>query len=237
VIVDDEPLARGRLTRLLARDPEIVLVAECGDGREAIHVLLHNQVDLLFLDVQMPEMNGFQVLRALPEQRMPVVVFVTAYDRYAIEAFDVGGIDYLLKPFHHDRLAKSLARAKAQASPQKPVDPSPARPTQLVMRSGRAVVLLNFSEIDWIEAANNYVCVHCGPAEHIARETLASLETRLPYRRFVRIHRSVIVNAARVRTIHPLPNGDRRVLLQDGTHLVLSRTFRDNLQRLTSSSA
>ena len=184
VVVDDEAIARRRLCRLLGQNPEIDLIAECCEGREAVQVLLESEVDLLFLDVQMPEMDGFQVLRAVPAERTPVIVFVTAYDKYAIEAFEASATDYLLKPFHEERFAKALARAKAQARRTR------RRSGQLTVRSGRNVILLNHAEIDWIEAANNYVCVHCGTAVHIGRETLARVETA-PLQPAVRAHSPV----------------------------------------------
>jgi two-component system LytT family response regulator len=233
VVVDDEAVAVRRMCRLLADDPEVEVVAECCDGKEALQVLLTYPVDILFLDVQIPELDGFEMLRALPEDRLPVVVFVTAYDQYAIEAFEASATDYLLKPFHRERFAKALGRAKARVPAGQALAAGSAAGSQLVIRTGRSVVLLNYAEIDWIEAANNYVCVHCGSTVHVTRETLAGIERRLPGRRFARIHRSLIVHLAHVRTIEPLANGDGRVVLRDGTRLAFSRTFRENLERFT----
>jgi two-component system, LytTR family, response regulator len=240
MIVDDEAMARQRLARLLGTEPAIELVAECADGPEAIRVLLTEAIDLLFLDVQMPEMDGFAVLAAVPAERRPVVVMVTAYDRYAIQAFEASALDYLLKPFHRARFAQALERARAQVelratarAARQAAAPSPREP-HVAIRTGRNVVLLLPGEIDWVEAAGNYVCVHCPGTTHVARETLASLFQRLGCGSFTRIHRSVIVNTARVREIRPMPNGDHAVLLQDGTRLVASRTFREGVEGLVT---
>jgi two-component system LytT family response regulator len=204
--------------------------------------LQDNAADLLFLDIQMPEMDGFAVLRATPPERLPVVVFVTAYDEYAIQAFEANAIDYLLKPFHRKRFFKALERAKQQANLRdldqhrrrvRSVSESQLEP-RLAIRSGRHTILLKPMEIDWIEAADNYACLHCGGKSHIVRETLASLETRLDRAAFVRIHRSAIVNSARVRELHPSCNGDYRVVLLDGTCLTLSRTHGEKLEVLLS---
>jgi two-component system LytT family response regulator len=243
IIVDDEAVARQRLLRLLSLDPDVCVIAECCDGREALQALLDTPADLLFLDVQMPEMDGFAVLNALPPQRIPVVVFVTAYDSYAIRAFEASAVDYLLKPFHRERFAKAVERAKTQVSLRNLAEyrrrihdlSAVAGDSRLAIRSGRNIVLLEHSEIDWIEAASNYVCVHCGKTTHIVRESLNSLEKRLGGGQFVRIHRSTIVNSARIREIRPAINWDCRVFLKDGTEVALSRTFRDRLGGYLSS--
>jgi two-component system LytT family response regulator len=244
IIVDDEAMARQRLCRLLGCDPDIDIVAECADGAEAVNVLLDTAADLLFLDVQMPGMDGFAVLRAVPSERIPVVVFVTAYDSYAIQAFEASAVDYLLKPFHRARFTQALERAKSQVflrgldrARRRIRDLAQAqRDSRLVVRSGRSILLLPHDEIDWIEAAGNYVCVHCGVETHIARETLAGIEERIESGQFIRIHRSAIVNSKRVREIRPAYNGDYRVFLKDGTRLTLSRTYGDKLEVLVRNS-
>ena len=228
MIVDDEAMARRRLHRLLSLDPSVSIVAECAGAVEALQVLRRGHIDLLFLDISLPEMDGLALLRALPTEIAPAVVFVTAYDQYAIQAFEASAIDYLLKPFHPERFAKTLERVKSQISKR------PPREYWLVLRSGASIVRLETSLIHWIESANNHVCVHCGRATHIARETLSSVEQRLPPGRFLRIHRSVIVNASQVREVAPLRNGDYRIVLKDGAPLTLSRTFKDKLPSLLS---
>ncbi|MFN7921784.1 MAG: LytTR family DNA-binding domain-containing protein [Bryobacteraceae bacterium] len=235
VIVDDEAMARQRLTRLLESDPGIEIAAECADGPEALEVLEREVVDLLFLDIQMPEMDGFAVLDALPRGCSPVVVMVTAYDKYAIRAFEARALDYVLKPFHRERFGRALDRAKAQVALLRRNGPAPASTQPLTLRTGRSVVLVTPGEIDWAEAAGNYVCVHAGGVTHVARETLASLLGRLSGGNFVKIHRSVIVNTERIREVAPVASGDYSVLLRDGTRLAGSRTYRGVVEALRSA--
>ncbi len=235
MIVDDEAIARQRLCRLLAEDPEVEITAECADGREALQVLSETETDVVFLDVEMPELDGFGVVRALPAERLPVVVFVTAYDHYAIQAFEAHALDYLLKPFRRERLLHALERARQQAALR---DPTTFRKrfssmdNRLIVRDGRNLMFLDLAEVDWIEGAGNYACVHCGSSTYIVRETLTHLESRLKGTALVRIHRSSIVNSLRVRSIRPWINGDHHVMLKDGTRLTLSRRYGDRLQQL-----
>jgi two-component system LytT family response regulator len=243
LIVDDEPLARRRLRTLLEGEPDVELVGECADGDEAVAAVRERQPDLVFLDVQMPGRNGFGVLEALAPYAPPAVVFVTAHDRYALKAFDVHALDYLLKPFDRPRFRKALERARAQLRREPGpgvnerllallADVREARPPleRLVVKSAGRVSFVRTDEIDWIEAAGNYLRLHVGGDTPLLRETMNSLEARLDGRRFVRIHRSTIVNIERIRELQPSFHGDYAVRLRDGTELTLSRGYRDKVQ-------
>ena len=243
VIVDDEPLGRERIRTLLADDPEIEVVGEASDGRGAVAAIAKFRPDLLFLDVQMPEMSGFEVLEAVAGAEMPAVIFVTAYDQYAVKAFQVHALDYLLKSFDRDRFAQAVQRAKAEIARGREhklddrlvalledLQEQQGKPQRLILRSGGRIVFLRVEEIDWIEAADNYVCLHVGHESHLLRGTMASVEQRLDARKFLRIHRSTIVNLDRVKQLAPLFHGDYAVHLRDGTELILSRNYRGKLQ-------
>ena len=244
LIVDDEMLARERLRQLLQTEPEIEVIGECTDGREALTAIQNGSPDLVFLDVQMPELDGFSVLEAIPEPR-PVVVFVTAHDKFALRAFEVHAVDYLLKPFDRERFQTALKRAMervrhrdGEANQQKQaallaeVRP-PSKPTdRLAVKSSGRVIFVKISDLDWIDAAHNYVELHAGKETHLLRETLNAIETRLPADRFVRISRSTIVNIDRVKELQPLFHGEYTVTLQNGTRLTLSRRYRDKLPQL-----
>jgi two-component system LytT family response regulator len=249
VIVDDEPLARQRIRTLLEVDSEIELVGECTDGRQAVAVLRQTKPDLLFLDVQMPALDGFDVLEALRDQPLPVVVFVTAHDRYALRAFDVHALDYLLKPFDKDRFRTAVERAKTQVHRQQDGDISqrlldllkdvrePRKALErLVVKAGGRVCFVRVEDIDWIEAAGNYLRLHVGKEEHLLRESMANLDAKLDGARFLRIHRSTMVNIERIRELQPAFHGDYVVILRDGTELTLSRGYRDKLQELLGNS-
>jgi two-component system LytT family response regulator len=241
-IVDDEPLARERLRTLLRAEGDVSVVAECAEGRAAVRAIETHRPDVVFLDVQMPEMDGFAVLQALSPRRVPNVVFVTAYDKYALQAFDVHAVDYLLKPFDRDRFRRALARVRAAVEAGEPPTPRllallerlrrEGRLDRLVVKSRGRIVFLRADEIDWIEAAGNYVRVHAGKEAHLMRETLGTLEERLDHGRFVRIHRSTIVNLDSVKELVPSFHGDYVVRLRDGTELVLSRSFRGRVPHL-----
>lgn len=244
LIVDDEPLARERIRDLLERDPEVVVAAECRDGLEAIAAIREHSPDLVFLDVQMPEKSGFDVIAEVGVDRLPVIVFVTAHDDYALRAFEVAALDYLLKPFDADRFAKTLDRAKAQIRSRLPDEfqqrvlsmmedlrAAPRGLERLIVKTGGQLVFLKTEEVDWIQAEGNYVRLHVGTASHLVRETIQGLEASLDPGRFMRIHRSTIVNLDRVREIQPLVHGEYRVVLTDGTKLTLSRGYRDRLSR------
>jgi len=243
VIVDDERLARNRIRRLLSLDPEIDIVGECANGPEAAETLGREPVELLFLDVQMPGMDGFSVLEGLPRERLPVVVFVTAYDTYALRAFEVHAFDYLLKPFDRTRFFDVVKRAKAQVTLVRSGDVNRrllellegmehrrSDANRIAIRTGGHVVLVKTQNIDWVEAADNYVCLHCGGETHVVRETMNSFERRLDTNRFLRIHRSTIVNLDRIKEMQPWFRGDYQVVLHDGTKLTLSRSYRDRLR-------
>jgi two-component system LytT family response regulator len=243
VVADDEPLARERLRTLLAAEPDMELVAECGDGREAAETLARQRPDLLFLDVEMPELDGFGLLEALVPGKAPLVVFVTAYPHYAVRAFEAAAADYLLKPFDRERFARTMARVRERlrSGAELPADLAAllrqlgARPSGLghiPVRAGQETVLVKVEHIDWIESAGNYVTLHVGPREHLLRETLSDLEARLSPHQFVRVHRSAIVNLDRIQSLTPTPHGDHRVRLRDGRELTLSRTYRARLEQL-----
>jgi two-component system LytT family response regulator len=245
LIVDDELLARERLRQLLQAEPEIELVGECADGQEAVAAIKKQSPDLIFLDVQMPELDGFGVIESITAQPPPVIVFVTAHDKFALRAFEVHAVDYLLKPFDRERFQKALARALdrvkhreniSQADSQSAVLAElkpPSKPLErLAVKTGGRVIFVKLADIDYIEAAHNYVELHVEKQSHLLRETLNSIEARLPADKFVRISRSVIVNIERVKELQPLFYGEYTVTLHNGVRLTLSRRYRDKLQQL-----
>jgi two-component system, LytTR family, response regulator len=243
VIADDEPLGRERLRMLLAAEDWLEVVAECQDGPSAISAIQKQRPDLVFLDVQMPGATGFEVIEAIGVSRMPCVVFVTAYDRYALRAFDVHALDYLLKPFDRERFQQALARARQQLNGHpsgelerrllalvQDLKPAQQRLERFVVKSGGRVFFLRADEIEWIEAAGNYVKLHAGTEAHLFRETMNALEAQLNPDLFFRIHRSHIVNIERVRELQPWFNGEYVVFLRSGARLTLSRGYREKLQ-------
>jgi two-component system LytT family response regulator len=244
IIVEDEPLGRERIRTLLSADREIEIIQECANGREAVAAIAKLEPDLIFLDVQMPEMNGFDVLELIAAEKMPAVIFVTAYDQYAVKAFEFHALDYLLKSFDPERFAAAVQRAKLQiasgraeklddriAALVEELQARKPRPERLIVRAGGRITFLRVADIDWISAADNYVCLHTGNESHLLRETMASIEVRLDPDKFVRLHRSTIVNLDCVARLEPLFHGDYSVLLTDGTELVMSRTYREKLER------
>lgn len=242
LIVDDEELARERIASLLTNDPDIQVVGEAGDGRSAVERILKEKPDLVFLDVQMPELTGFEVLQAVPAEGRPNVVFVTAHDQFALKAFDVHAVDYLLKPFDRVRFQTALTRAvekirtRGRAQPEVEAVLEAAKPAKpadrLVVKTDGRVLLLKVEDVDWVEAADNYVSLHVGAESHLMRETMASLEGRLPAEKFMRISRSTMVNLERVKELQPMFHGEYVVILKNGTKLTLSRTYRDKLDKL-----
>jgi len=242
LIVDDERLARERLRQLLAHEPDIEIIGECATGHQALETFRHDVPDLVFLDVQMPELDGFGLIEALPPaHQCPIIVFVTAYDEYALRAFEVGAVDYLLKPFDQERLHKTLERVRERAREgDRRLDDRMLAETlnrlraprvdRLAVRDGPHLKVVRTDTIDWVEAADNYVILHCGSTTHILRETMNALESTLDPVSFVRIHRSTIVNLDRIKELQPWFRGDYRVILQDGTVLTMSRTFKDRVQ-------
>lgn len=227
MVVDDESLARSNLTVLLQADPDIASVTECGSGMEAVAEIKRSKPDLVFLDVQMPECGGFDVLELLGND-LPTIIFVTAYDEYALRAFEAGALDYLSKPFDNARFARALNRAKDKLAHYAPSRPRPAE--RLVVKNRAQVLFLNIADIDWIEAAGYYACVHVGSDTHIIRRTLLDLEQDLGGERFSRIHRSVIVNLDRIQGLELQNGGEYEVVLKSKVRLQLSRRFRKTLE-------
>jgi len=247
LIVDDEPLARRNIRLLLEKDPQIEILDECRNGREAIKAINTMSPDLIFLDIQMPEIDGFDVLARVGPEHIQAIIFVTAFDQYALKAFDVHALDYLLKPFDDERFAQALRRAKAQIEAQEMnrlskrllallEERESQRKSQtthlsrLMLKVSGRVVLLKVDEIDFIEADGNYAKLHVGRKAHLLREKMHDLEGQLDPAKFVRIHRSIIVNLDRIKEMHPHFNGDYIVVLEDGRELRLSRSRRENLE-------
>ncbi len=249
VIVDDEPLARRGIRAHLKEERDVEIIAECSNGREAVHVIKEQAPDLVFLDVQMPELDGFGVLEALNVEHLPSIIFVTAYDKYALRAFEVHALDYLLKPFDTERFTRAMERARAQIERRSISDLShrlqslidDLRTNQkyaerLVIKSAGRIFFLGVEELDWIEAADNYVRLHSGGDTHLLRETMNSLESRLDPGQFLRVQRSAIINVRRIKELHPLFRGEYEIVLHNGTRLTSGRGYRDRLQELFGNS-
>jgi two-component system, LytTR family, response regulator len=234
LVVDDEPLARRNVIVLLTRDPDIGIVGECGSGTEAIEAIRSSRPDLVFLDVQMPECDGFDVLELLGGDLPPAIVFVTAHDEYALRAFEAGALDYLMKPFSNARLELALGRAKERLANQ--AQRRPRAPDRLIVKSAAQVLFVRVADIDWIEAANYYACLHVGATTHILRRSLSVLEQELKGGSFCRIHRSTIVNLDRVNGLEMMDDGEYAVLLKSGARLRASRRFRRDLRKRLGSS-
>ena len=242
LIVDDEPLARRRIKSLLAHDSSVDVIGECSDGHKAISAINELTPDLVFLDIQMPAMDGFEVIKTIAFERMPTVVFVTAYDQYALKAFEVNALDYLLKPFDRSRFQKTLERAKIMIRRRQNGDVNDRLlsllgelrreqeiPDRFIIKSGGRVVFLTVEEIDWMSTVGNYVCLHVGRDSHLMRETMTGMEAKLNPDRFMRIHRSTIVNLDRVKEVQPWTKGEYVVIMRDGTRLIMSRRYRERL--------
>lgn len=243
VVVDDEPVARGHLRALLEDRGDVEVVDECGDGRTAIERIRALKPDLVLLDVQMPELDGLGVVRAIGPDRMPAVVFVTAHDQHAVEAFEVHALDYVLKPVNRARFNDAIDRAIGMIRSGAPVRHgrplaeaverlSPAETDRIAIRSGDRVLYLRVGDIDWIEAADDLVRVHVGKVVHEHRSTMSQIEQRLPVNRFLRIHRSTIVNLDRVREFQPWFQGDWILVLADGTRLQSGKSYRKRIRSL-----
>jgi two-component system, LytTR family, response regulator len=253
LIVDDEPAARARIRRLLKDESDVDVVGEASDGASAVRAITELEPDVLFLDIQMPESDGFDVLARLPNERRPLVVFVTAYDQYALKAFEVHALDYLLKPFDAERFRASFARVRERLAQDQRTDVQLVRSLLDELRSGRTdleklvkgerrhlerimvrssgkITFVKVSELDWLEASGNYVRLHTARGSHLIRETLSNLEARLDPHQFVRIHRSTIVNLDRVKEMQPWFSGDYLVILHSGVKLKLSRSFREAIE-------
>ena len=248
LLVDDEPLVRRGMRATLDGDSELEVVGEARDGAEAVRLVRELDPDIVFLDVQMPELDGFGVLDALAGTPIPVVVFVTAFDEYAIRAFDVHAVDYLLKPFDDDRLRLALARARARLAERRrgevdahleallrEVRGRAAFSDRLLVRNDGSITVIDADDVEWVEAADNYVRLHTSRGRLLMRETMRALEHRLDPRRFARIHRSAIVNLSRVRELQPMFNGEYVVLLASGAKLTLSRGYRDQFRERLGS--
>ena len=255
LLVDDEPLARDRLKRLIQEEPDLRLIGECENGEEAIAAIREGEPRLVFLDVDMPDLTGFDVLEAVPPLRRPAVVFVTAYDEFAVRAFEVHALDYLLKPFDAARFAATLARARAQLGGAAATAPgplaalleevrarqraiermvhrqAPSYPRRLVVRSGPELVFVQVADVDWIGSADNYVELHCGRTTHLLRETLSGIERRLDPEHFLRVRRDAIVNLDRARAVRPGVTSALEVVLHDGTALRLGRAYAARVTR------
>jgi two-component system, LytTR family, response regulator len=240
LIVEDEPPARRRLRALLEAQPGITVLAECGDGRTAVEKIESLEPDLVFLDVEIPELNGMEVIDAVGTARMPAVIFVTAYHQYAVQAFDRAAVDYLLKPFDQERFEQALERGRRML--QRPDDlavrlsallgdVARSSADHLAVRTGERIRMVRVSDIDYVSAAGNYVRIHTGSDSMLLRETISALEDRLDPRLFVRVHRSLVVNRTRVRELEGLYRGEYVLWLHDGTRLVSGRTYRSRIQQ------
>jgi two-component system LytT family response regulator len=226
LIVDDEPPARANLRVLLRRNQEVEIVAECGSGTEALAEIRSKKPDLVFLDVQMPECDGFDVLELLGSE-LPAIIFVTAYDQYALRAFEAGALDYLLKPFDDSRFERALVRVKERIAH---ANPAAKKLERFAIKGTGQVSFVDISDIDWIEAADYYACIHVGAKSHLLRRSMAELEQDLDPRVFCRIHRSAIVNLERVQALELREDGEHDAVLRDGTRLRMSRRYRKGLQ-------
>jgi len=249
LIVDDEPLAREKIRDLVKLDPELEIAGECTNGLEALAAIQELRPDLLLLDVQMPEVGGFAVLEALKDEVMPLVIFVTAYDQYAVRAFEFHALDYLLKPFDRERFEAAIGRAKAHVRREQngsldqrilalleQLKAETKYIERLVVKAGGRVFFLETKEIDWVEAEGNYVNIHTPKKSFLLRETISNLEAQLDPKHFVRIHRSSIVRIDRIQELQTWSHGEYRVILYGGTELTLSRNYRDNLQSLLGNN-
>src|SRR5258706_5462761 len=251
LVVDDEPLARGMVREMLESDPIAEIVGECSNGRDAVNAIKLLSPDLVFLDVQMPEFGGFDVLEFLKQENehLPRVIFVTAYDQYAVRAFEVHALDYLLKPFDRERFMTAWERAKVQLSKDQfdrrdqhimalleELKAGPRYIERLVVKTAGRVFFLDIKDIDCIEAEGNYVRVHNGPKSYLLRETISGLEAQLDPKEFLRIHRSAIVRIDKIKELQPWFHGEYHVILEGGKQLTLSRNYRANLQEAVGNS-
>jgi two-component system, LytTR family, response regulator len=254
VIADDERLARQKLLILLSSEPHVKVVAECQDGRQTVAAIRNFRPDLLLLDIQMPELDGFQVLEEIPPEEMPVVIFTSAYDQYAIRAFEANALDYLLKPFDQERLHHAVERARVEVYRSRDSEithrilsllsqvragtvAAPERDNRLVIKVNGRVVFLDLDSIDWVEAAANYVRLNVGKESYLLRETIGGISDRLDANLFVRIHRSTIVNVRKIKELIPVNSGEYVVVLKSGRELSCSRGYRPYLQAIVEKSS
>jgi two-component system LytT family response regulator len=228
LIVDDMPLSRARVQRYLREEPDVDVVGECGDAETALQAVERLKPDLLLLDVQMPGVNGLDLLARLPAEKRPAVIFITAFDEFAVQAFAAEAVDYLLKPFDHERLKQALAKVRARLRQQPPAtEPTGPYLDRVAVKSVGRIDYVTAAVIDWIETAGNYLSLHCGKDTHLVRETMNQFEAQLDPKVFLRIHRSTMVRIDAVQSVEPLFNGDRALTLRDGTKLTLSRSYRE----------
>jgi two-component system LytT family response regulator len=246
IIADDEPLARKKLRVLLDSETDVEIVAECRNGAQTVEALKSRKADLLMLDIRMPDMEGFEVLSSIGAGEMPLVIFTSAFDQYAVRAFEAHALDYLLKPFDQERLHRALNRARAEllkandrAATDRILDYLEANRRQespgdrrLVIKAGGRVIFLDFEEIDWVGAAANYVKLNVGKQSYLLRDGISHISEKLDSRQFVRIHRSTIVNVSKIKELQPVNSGEYIVVLKDGKELSCSRGYRAGLQRL-----
>lgn len=245
LIVDDEPLAREKIRRMVEDDPEMEIIGECVNGREAVTAVQSLLPDLMLLDVEMPEFDGFAVLEALKSSHLPLVIFITASDHYAVRAFKIHALDYLLKPFDRERFAAAIEHAKThlrQARKEhlnerlldllKQIETGSKHLERLFLKTDGRVFILRTADVDWIEAEGNYVNIHTASKSYLLRESIGKLEAQLDPKEFARIHRSTIINLRRIKELQSWSHGEYRVILHDGMQLMLSRSYRDNLQHI-----
>jgi len=247
LIVDDEPLAREGLRALLSQDADVSAIGEAKDGREAVASIRESNPDLVFLDVQMPEMDGFAVVRTIGAEHMPAVVFVTAHDQYAIQAFEINALDYLLKPVIEERFVKALVRVKSRSHSNaadlnrqimgliETIASPPRYVKRLAVRSAAKTLFVDVGDVDWIDAAENYVELHVGRTSHLVHVTMNAIEKSLDPQVFLRIHRSVIVNLGRIKSLESSTHGEYVLTLQDGARLQSGRTYSERLRVLTNN--
>lgn len=249
IIVDDEPFARKGVRRELERNADIEIIAECANGRDAVSVIKEQKPDLVLLDLQMPEVDGFGVVEAVGVERMPAVIFITAFDQFALKAFEIHALDYILKPFDKERFQNTLQRAKKQIQ-QTSVDDLSSRLLgvldarkdtekyleRIVVKNRGKIFFLQTDEIDWIEASDNYVRLHVGKESHLVHGTMSKLESKLNPEKFIRVHRSTIVNVSRIKELYPLFHGEYAIRLQSGKELTSSRSYKQNLQKFLQNS-
>ncbi|HEV8158094.1 MAG TPA: LytTR family transcriptional regulator DNA-binding domain-containing protein [Pyrinomonadaceae bacterium] len=246
LIVDDEPLARKFIRRMLENDRSIEIVGECGNGKEAVAAVLEKKPDLVFLDIQMPEMDGFTMIETLGIENLPNIVFVTAYEQYAIRAFEIHALDYLLKPFDKSRFEKAMKHAREKLANRRQnqleqkqiaallenVKQKPRFLDRLVIKADGRIVFLKTEDIDWIQADDKYVHLHAGNKSHLVRQTLGAMEAQLDTQKFIRVHRSAIVNIGRIKELQPMFTGEHTIILENGTKLTLSRSYKNKLFEL-----
>jgi two-component system, LytTR family, response regulator len=245
LIVDDEPLGRQGIRLLLQKEADVTIAGECANGAEALDFIKRERPALMFLDIQMPKMDGFELVAALPPEAMPIIIFVTAYDRHALKAFDVSATDYLLKPLKPARFQEALQRARQQLQSRdtnalnqrlqallEAAKTKSSYASQLSIKNGEQTTFIRVNDVDYIEAAANYVVLHAGQQNHILRETLTNLEGRLSPKIFLRIHRSFIVNMAKVSGVKPAPRGEHVLALKNGKELPMTRGVREIQERL-----